>query len=214
LGDSCGRIGGLIGGRLTLRKPVDLHLATATLRSIGVGRELGVRASLGEKEKLLSTLVAIAYPDADSARQVMSRLVPLQKKHLIEIEDAVLAVNEGGKIKLEQSVNMTSSGAFGGAVWGGLLGLIFLVPVAGLAIGAAAGAIAGRFSDYGIDDDFARDIAAEVTPGSAALFLLVKKAKPDRVIAEMQQFRGKVLGSNLSDDAEHRLQAALSGQPV
>ena len=155
--------------------------------------------------------MAIAYPDEATARQALATLGRLQTERLIELDDAVIAVNDGDKIRLDQAVNLAGAGALGGAAWGGLLGLIFLMPIAGMAIGAASGAIAGHFSDYGIDDTFVKDLTRQTTPGSAALFVLARRSTPDRVIAEMQRFGGTVLRTNLCADAEQRFQTALSG---
>lgn len=160
----------------------------------------------------MSTLIAVAYPNEATARQARETLQRLQTEHLIELDDAVIAFHEGDKIRLDQVVNLGKRGALGGAVWGGLIGLIFLVPVAGIAVGAASGAIAGHFSDYGIEDNFVKDVSQQLKPGSAGLFLLVRSATPDRVLAEMQQYGGTILRTNLSTDAEERLQAALAGQ--
>ena len=43
-----------------------------------------------------------------------------------------------GKVKLHQP-SMAGMGAAGGALWGGLIGLIFFMPLFGMAIGAASG---------------------------------------------------------------------------
>jgi uncharacterized membrane protein len=126
----------------------------------------------------------------------------------------VIAVNDGGRIHLDQSVKLASSGALGGAAWGGLLGMLFLMPVAGIALGAAYGALIGKFSDYGVDDQFVKELSSRVEPGKAALFLLIRKATPDKVIGEMQSFGGTVLRTNMSADAEQRLQEALAGAPA
>jgi uncharacterized membrane protein len=159
----------------------------------------------------MSTLVAIAYPDESTAKRARAALARLQTERLVELDDAIIAVNHDGKIRLEQAINLAGAGALGGAAWGGLLGLIFLMPIAGMAIGAASGAIGGHFSDYGIDDSFAKEISQQLTPGSAALFVLARRATPDKVVDEMKQFGGTVLRTNLSADAEQRLQAALAG---
>lgn len=166
----------------------------------------------GSEENYVSTLVAIAYPNVDTAKQALTTLARLQKERLIELEDAVIARNDDGKIKLDQALNTTAAGALRGAFWGGLIGMLFLMPIASMAIGAASGAHSGKLSDYGVDDKFVKEVGAEVTPGTAALFVLIKKSTPDKVIAEMKQFGGAVLRTNLSDDAEQRLQAALSGE--
>jgi hypothetical protein len=43
--------------------------------------------------------------------------------------------------------NIIAVGAVGGTFWGALIGLIFLMPLAGAAIGAASGVIGGALSD-------------------------------------------------------------------
>ena len=160
----------------------------------------------------MSTLVAISYPDEHTAKQARMALAGLHREHLVELDDAVIAVNDGEKIRLEQAINLTTGGALGGAMWGGLLGMIFLMPIAGMAIGAASGAFAGHLSDYGIEDNFAKEISQELTPGKAALIVLARRATPDKVLEEMKRFGGTVLRTNLSEDAEQKLQAALAGQ--
>jgi len=158
----------------------------------------------------MSTLVAIAYKDTATAKAARAQLEQLQQQKLITIDDAVIGTNEGGKINLEQALSMTGAGAAGGALWGGLFGLIFLMPIAGMAIGAATGAIAGHFSDYGVDDKFAKQLASQVQPGQAALVMLIRSMTEDKVIAEMAKynFGGQLIQSSLSTEDEERLKAA------
>jgi uncharacterized membrane protein len=160
----------------------------------------------------MSTLIAIAYPDEITAKRALAKLGELQKQQLIQIDDAVIAHHEGDKIKLDQAVSLAGAGAAGGALWGGLFGLIFLMPIAGIAIGAATGALAGKLSDYGIDDKFAKEVGTKVTPGKAALVLLIRTATTDRVIDEMKKehFGGELMQSNLSAEDEAKLVAAAS----
>jgi uncharacterized membrane protein len=73
------------------------------------------------------------------------------------------------------------------------------------------GALAARLADYGINDDFIRSLAKTLEPGHSALFVLIRKAQPEKVLREMSRFRGRVLRSSLSPEDEARLQAALSG---
>jgi uncharacterized membrane protein len=56
----------------------------------------------------------------------------MQKEYLIELGDAVVAVKDDqGRIKLNQLMNTTAAGAVSGALWGTLIGLIFLNPLLG-----------------------------------------------------------------------------------
>jgi len=159
----------------------------------------------------MSTLVVIEYEDLYKAEEVRLKLLRMQKDFLIDMEDAVVAVKDDtGKVKLHQAVNLTAAGAMSGGFWGALIGLIFLNPLLGVAAGAAAGAVSGALTDVGINDKFMKDLAAALTPGSSALFVLVRKATPDKVLEQLQGSGGKVLKTSLSHEDESKLQAALS----
>ena len=158
----------------------------------------------------MSTLVVIGYNDLYTAEEVRLKLRKLQSEYLIDLEDAVVAVKDtAGKVKLHQAINLTTAGAVSGGFWGSLIGLIFLNPLLGLAVGAGAGAVSGALSDVGINDEFMKDLAATMTPGSSALFVLVRKATPDKVLEEIKGTGGKILKTSLSHDDEAKLQAAL-----
>ncbi len=158
----------------------------------------------------MSTFVAIEYDDPHKALEVRLALAKLQKEYLIDLEDAVVAVkNEEGKIKLHQAFNLTAAGAMSGGFWGTLIGLLFLNPLLGAAVGASAGAVSGALTDVGINDDFMKKLAEGLKPNSSVLFVLVRKATPDKVVEEIRQFGGKVLQTSLSHDDETKLQAAL-----
>jgi uncharacterized membrane protein len=159
----------------------------------------------------MSTLVVIEYDDQYKAEEMRLKLRRLEKEYLIDLEDAVVAVKDDeGKIKLHQAVNLTGVGAVSGGFWGALIGLIFLNPLLGMAVGATAGAISGALSDVGIDDKFMKDLADGLPPGSSALFVLVRKATPERVIEEVKGMGGKILKTSLTHEDEAKLQAALS----
>jgi uncharacterized membrane protein len=77
-------------------------------------------------------------------------------------------------------------------------------------MGAAAGAVSGALTDVGIDDQFMKDLAGTMQPGSSALFVLARKSTPDKVLEELQGSGGTILQTSLSHDDEAKLQAALS----
>ena len=171
----------------------------------------------------MAELVVIGFDDPHEADRALTELARLQREYLIDLEDAVVAVRDpGGKLRLKQSVDLVGSGAASGglwgAMWGTLVGLLFLNPLLGMAAGAAlgtgAGALSGSLADYGIDDDFIRQIGETLQPNSSALFVLVRKVQPEKVLAEVSHFRGRVIRSSLSPEQEARLQAALSGSGV
>jgi uncharacterized membrane protein len=162
----------------------------------------------------MSDLVAIAYPDKETAETVRTTLGRLRTEHVIELDDAVVVTrDENGKVHLHQAVNPAGAGAATGAVWGGLIGLLFLAPLLGMAVGAATGGVAGAASDFGIDDNFMKELGTKLERGGAALIVLIHEITPDKVLPRIQQYGGEVLQTSLSDDAEARLQAALRESP-
>jgi uncharacterized membrane protein len=163
----------------------------------------------------MSTLVVIGYDNEFKAEEARLTLRKLQKDYLIDLEDAVVSVKDTtGKVKLHQLINLTAAGAVGGGFWGSLIGLIFLNPILGAALGAAAGAASGALTDVGINDNFMKELAGNMSPGSSALFVLVRKATVDKVLDELKGTGGKVLKTSLSHDDEARLQAALDAAKI
>lgn len=167
----------------------------------------------------MSEFVVVAFDEITKADEVLSRLRRLQKEYLIDLEDAVVAVRDAeGKVDLKQSVNLVGLGAansgLSGALFGSLIGLLFLNPLAGAAIGGAvgagSGALAGKLADYGINDDLIKEVADTIKLNSSALFLLVRKAQPEKVMAELADVNGKIIRSSLSPEDEARIQAAIA----
>ena len=159
----------------------------------------------------MSDLVVIAFPTEAKAEEVRQKLLAMQKEYLIELGDAVIAVKDSnGNIKLNQLINTTAAGAVTGTFWGGLIGLIFLMPLAGAALGAASGTLSGYLTDVGINDKWMKETAAAVQPGTAALFVLVRKVTADKVLDRLKGEGGTVLKTSLDHTKEAALQAALA----
>ena len=154
----------------------------------------------------MSDLVVIAFPTEAKAEEVRQKLLAMQKEYLIELGDAVIAVKDSkGQIKLNQLINTTAAGAVTGAFWGSLIGLIFLMPLA-----AASGTLSGYLTDIGINDKWMKETAAAVQPGTAALFVLVRKVTADKVLDRLKGEGGTVLKTSLDHTKEAALQAALA----
>jgi len=100
-------------------------------------------------------------------------------------------------------------GALGGAFWGMLIGLFFWAPWLGLALGAVAGAISGALSDYGINDDFIKEVGATIKPGGSALFLLISKWTENKALDRLKKFNATIVRTSLSNEEEQKLKAAF-----
>ena len=163
----------------------------------------------------MSNLIALAYDDVGTAKNVVQQLRELSTERAITMDDVVVAERRpDGKIKLHQSVRPGSAGALGGAAWGGLIGLLFLAPFLGMAVGAAAGGAAGAMTDVGVDDKFMKNLATELQPGAAAVIVLVRESTPDKVLPRIQPFGGRIIHSSLSNEAEEHVREALAAVPA
>jgi uncharacterized membrane protein len=159
----------------------------------------------------MATLVVIDYENEVKAEEVRLALLKMQKEYLIDLVDAVVVVRDArGRVKLRQLYDLTAAGALSGGFWGALIGLIFLNPLFGFAIGAAAGAISGALKDVGIDDGFMKNLGETLKPGTAALCVLIRQMTPDKVVEEIQKFGGTLIKTNLCHENEAKLRAALS----
>src|SRR5690348_15658655 len=173
----------------------------------------------------MSELIVVGFENPEEADRVLLKLKKLKSEHLIDLEDAVVVIRDDhGFVHLKQSINPTTEGAttgflsVSGGLWGALVGLLFMHPFAGFVVGSAlgvgAGALSGSLSDYGINDDFIKSLGNTIPANSSALFILVRKAQPERVLAELTGVTGKVLKTSLSPDQEKKLQEALAGSTV
>jgi uncharacterized membrane protein len=163
--------------------------------------------------------VVLGFDGIHTADEVLNKVRPLQKEHLIDLEDAcVVERGKDGKVHVKQAVNLMAFGAATGGVRGMLLGtlvgILFLNPLAGMALGAVAGAgagaLSGRLIDFGINDDFVKKLGQTIPENSSALFVLVRSVTEDKVLPEIEPYKPRVLKTSLSNEDEAKLKAALS----
>ena len=160
----------------------------------------------------MSDLIVIGFPKVGEAEDVRRELVTIQQEHLIALEDAVvLEHGEDGHVHLRQAINLAAAGAVSGSFWGMLIGLLFLNPLAGLAVGAGAGAASGALSDIGINDQFLKELGETLPKGSAALALLVRDGTPDRVVERLRSHapHARLIKTSLSHTDEDQLKQLL-----
>jgi uncharacterized membrane protein len=158
----------------------------------------------------MSELVSIAFETPEKAFEARAAFLRLQRNYVVTMDDVVVVTrDEKGKVKLHQAVNLPLHGGVGGAFWGTLIGLLFLNPLLGMALGAGAGALSGAFADIGIDDDFMQRLGQTLTPGSAALFVLLNRSTFDKILDELNAFDGTLLHTSLSKASEDELRDVI-----
>ena len=154
----------------------------------------------------MSDLIVLAFNNDTDAFKMRDELVELQKQEVISLSDAAVVVrDQDGKTKVKQATSLVGAGALGGAFWGMLIGLLFFAPWLGLAIGAVTGALAGKFTDTGIDDKFIKEVGDTIEPGHSAIFLLVNKVTMDKVTPTLEKYDATVIQTSLSDEQEAKL---------
>lgn len=157
----------------------------------------------------MNQLVVMGFDHFGDARDALRSLRGLEAAGRIRFEDTALIERDpDGAVHVRNEVSGTTETATVlGAAIGGLVG--FLFPVLGAAIGAAAGAALGAALHTGVEGDFVDDVKETLRPGRSALFLVIKESDLDATIAALRPFRGDVIQSTLSSEAEEALGNAL-----
>ena len=160
----------------------------------------------------MATLTVWKFQDAGGADAALNILEGLQKQELIVVHDGAVVSWVAGakKPKTRQLHSTTGAGAMGGAFWGFLIGLIFFVPLLGMAVGAASGGLAGSLTDVGIDDDFIRQVREQVIEGTSALFIMTSDAVEDKVLAAFEGHKMELISTNLTAEQDAKLREAFA----
>jgi uncharacterized membrane protein len=162
----------------------------------------------------MANLTVWKFDTSTGAKDALTTLAELQRQHHIILIDAATVTWPKGKKqpRTRQAVDLVGRGALDGAFWGILFGLLFFVPLLGMAVGAAVGGISGRFKDYGINDDFIKEVRSKVTEGTSALFLLTGAANREKIQETFQGVKMELINSNLSDAQEAELREAFGSE--
>lgn len=179
----------------------------------------------------MSNLIVVGFKnDRYKAAEVLYRLRRLDEDWGIYLADAV-AVFRGydGELVVDQSYQLTTGeGAGWGTLWGSLIGLTLAIPftagatapaaaamaagtLGGAAIGAATGAVGAKWwkEDFGISEDFVRDVGYMIQPGDSAIFMLGTKHNDD-IAKEFEGFGGALLMTTVSDEQKAKIENVLN----
>jgi uncharacterized membrane protein len=159
----------------------------------------------------MSDLIIMGYDKHETAQQAYARVIDLQNDHIVDLTGlAVITVDEQGKSHVDTPGKMVSGTAASGALWGGLFGILFLMPAAGVLIGGAMGAVIGRLGKSGINESFRQRVESMLTPGKAAVVMMTSRRTEDRFADALRPFGGEILQTSLSNDDEKALAEELS----
>ena len=153
------------------------------------------------------------FETLDGAEKAAKTLRSAAQDKLVVIDDlAVLEWPVGDKEPKIHHHGPGHKGAAIGGLGGLVLGAAFLVPLVGLASGAAIGAMANKYRSVGITDEQIEEIRAEVKEGSSALFVITQSANMDRLGERFLGTRMKLIQTNLTEAERANLYETFGGR--
>lgn len=166
------------------------------------------------------------------ATEVLNELSAMNDDWVVDLHDAVAVYRDyNGKLRVDQSYQMTTGeGAGWGGLWGLLIGATLALPftagasgaaaagaiaagaLGGTAIGAGAGAIdASTWKDeFGIPEDFVKQVSVMVQPGDSAIYAILRVSDPDVVVNRFKGYGGTILRTTLSREQQAKVEQVLS----
>jgi uncharacterized membrane protein len=154
------------------------------------------------------------FDTPEGAEHAVTMLRNAEDEDLVKVLDhAVVSWPEGAdKPKIHHAHDDTKRGAGWGAVWGLLLGAIFLMPVVGAVAGGAVGALTKASEKLGISKEQLEGIRDEVTPGTSALFAVTDEGNLDRLGERFRGMNMKLIQTNLTPAEQEELLETFGGR--
>lgn len=168
----------------------------------------------------MNEVIVLGFDSESQADRVLPTVTQMvETGRLIDLGDSAVVVRDrDGKVQFEPikqdlckpKYYLRAAIAVGGSLIGLLVGAIVQHPLLGAVIGTATGTILGVLAKadkpLSCDAPFIRELGRLVLrPQTSALFVLVPKAQPDRVLEQLSQFEGRVLLTSLSKEDEKKL---------
>jgi len=179
----------------------------------------------------MAQLIVVGFKkDMYRASEVLNQLQGMDDDWVVDLHDAVAVYRDyNGKLRVDQSYQMTTGeGAGWGGLMGSLIGLTLAIPftggasaaavgalaagaLAGGALGAGAGALDASWwkDEFGIPDDFVKQVGAMVQPGDSAIYALLRTANPDVVADQFRGYGGTILSTTLSRGQQVKVENVL-----
>jgi uncharacterized membrane protein len=143
-------------------------------------------------------LIGLSFDDQFRAQEFLTAMSRLASKGSLRLRDAVVVSKDAtGDVKVRETIDpQPGRTAASGAIWSGLLGLIIGGPVgwiAGLGIGAGAGAITAKVVDLGVPDEWVDWFREAVRSGTTTVVILAEDLDVRALEEEVRRFAGAEL---------------------
>jgi uncharacterized membrane protein len=160
-------------------------------------------------------LIGLSFADHFRASEFLTAMTRLSSQGGLHLRDAVVvSKDDAGDVKVRETVDpQPGRSALSGAVWTGLLGLLVGGPVgwiAGLGLGAGAGAITAKVVDLGVPDEWVDWFRQAVRAGTTTVVVLAENVDVGALEREVRRFAGaELVHSTLPASAIAQLRDAL-----
>src|SRR5690242_6077607 len=153
------------------------------------------------------------FDDPAGAAHADDILKRAEEDDLVEVLDhATVSWPLGAKHPtVQHGHDHTKHGAALGGFWGLLFGLLFTVPVLGIAVGAGLGALAKASEKLGITEEELEEIRAQVTEGTSALFVVTDQGNLDRLGERFRGVKMTLVQTNLTPAERELLLETFAG---
>jgi uncharacterized membrane protein len=154
-------------------------------------------------------LIVLTFDSPEAAKETLKSVRQVERDGRLHLKDtAVVTKAADGKVHVDNEVSSaTEIGAVTGAILGPLL--MFMFPIAGIAIGAGAGALIGKLVDQGVDGKFVKELKQDLQPGQSALFL-VGTGDRTAIVSAVRGHKGKVYQTTVTPELEAELTKAMA----
>ena len=133
-------------------------------------------------------LFGVSFEDVFRAEEFLIALRGMASRGDLKLNDAVVVYkSDDGSVRARETKDLQPSGtAVSGAMWTGLIGLLIGGPigfVAGLGIGAGAGAITAKVVDIGIPDEWVDWFKEAVRPHTSTVVALASRRRSRQAVS-------------------------------
>ena len=144
-------------------------------------------------------LIMYVSDDLQAAGKMVEALNTLQQA--VALQDAAVSIRKAdGSNQMWLCRELVGDGRLGGMFWGVLFALIYWSRFWGLNIGSIV-------DDYGIEDEFIRDVSLHMTKEHSTLALIAAQEALDPIANALKAFDAQVFTYTLSLAAEDKLKA-------
>ena len=176
-------------------------------------------------------LIVVGFHGKHRASEVLGQFEQLTYDWSLQLKDGVAAYRtDDGRLRIDQSIQPTTKeGAGYGVFIGSMIGALLAAPFTGglsaaaaataLGAGAAtAGSIGGAIGyddadtfkrEYGISDDFVKEVGGMIKPGDSAVFAVVRDGNPEQMAEKFRGYGGTILRTSLSPKVAQRVQETI-----